>query len=108
MRLSMDVLKTLTNGRRKGILILACIVALAAVGLATIPDASGVIHGCYLKSGGAIRIIDASVEKCRTTETAIEWNVTGPQGPIGPQGPVGAQGPVGGQGPVGPVGPEGP
>jgi len=66
---------------------------------ATIPDSNGVIHACYNKSGGSIRVIDDSVTKCNSNETSLSWNVTGPPGPIGPAGPQGAAGP---QGPVGP------
>lgn len=66
--------------------------AVAAVASATIPDGNGVIHGCYTKSGGALRVIDASVTNCKSTETALTWNQIGP---TGPQGPQGAQGPAG-------------
>jgi len=51
---------------------------------ATIPDSNGVIHACYNKSGGSIRVIDDSVTKCSSNETSLSWNVTGPPGPIGP------------------------
>ena len=50
---------------------------------ATIPDAKGVIHGCYSKSGGSIRVIDDSVTTCNANETSLSWNMTGPIGPIG-------------------------
>ena len=66
---------------------------------ATIPDSNGVIHACYNKSGGSIRVIDDSVTKCSSNETSLNWNVTGPSGPTGPQG---LQGPAGLQGPPGP------
>jgi hypothetical protein len=68
--------------------------ALAAGGIAyaQIPDPSGVIHGCYAKSGGALRVIDNSVTNCKSTETSLNWNQTGPAGPAGPAGPQGPQG----------------
>ena len=75
---------------------------------ATIPDAKGVIHGCYSKSGGSIRVIDDSVTSCNTNETSLAWNITGPVGPGGPQGPIGPTGSQGPQGPAGPMGPQGP
>src|SRR5262245_8738603 len=81
---------------------------------ATIPDAKGVIHGCYSKSGGSIRVIDDSVTTCNANETSLSWNVIGPAGPVGPQGPIGPQGltgsagPQGSTGPTGPMGPQGP
>jgi hypothetical protein len=45
---------------------------------ATIPDAGGVIHGCYNPSGN-LRVIDDSVTTCRPNETALEWSAGGPQ-----------------------------
>src|SRR5262245_55096900 len=78
---------------------------------ATIPDTKGVIHGCYSKSGGSIRVIDDSVTTCNANETSLSWNTTGPmgpQGPIGPQGLTGLAGPQGPLGPTGPIGPQGP
>jgi hypothetical protein len=47
---------------------------------ATIPDAKGVIHACYSKSGGSIRVIDDSVTNCNANETALTWNLMGPAG----------------------------
>jgi hypothetical protein len=44
---------------------------------ASIPDSNGVLHACLAKSG-SIRIIDDSLETCRSQETAISWNTTGP------------------------------
>ena len=72
---------------------------------AAIPDANGVIHGCYVTSSGTIRIIDDAVTTCRPSETAVQWNISGP---IGPQGPAGAQGPHGETGATGLQGPVGP
>jgi hypothetical protein len=72
----------------------ACIIG-AGVAYATIPDANGVIHGCYTKSTGTIRIIDNSVTDCKQGETSVQWNVSGPMGPQGPAGPQGLQGPKG-------------
>jgi hypothetical protein len=31
---------------------------------ASIPDSQGVIHGCYNKSGGTLRVIDSTVTAC--------------------------------------------
>jgi hypothetical protein len=67
-----------------------------------------VIHGCYSKSGGSLRVIDASVTNCTKSETSLDWNVQGQQGPQGPQGADGPQGPAGPQGTAGPQGPAGP
>jgi len=75
------------------------------VALATIPGAGGVIHGCYGKYGGAVRVIDTG--SCRPTEAPLSWNQTGPQGLPGPQGPQGQQGQQGAKGDPGPQGPAG-
>jgi Collagen triple helix repeat (20 copies) len=86
----------------------ALVIALGGVAYATIPDSSGVIHGCYGPLG-VLRVIDPSTgAHCTALETPIQWNQTGPQGPAGPQGPVGATGPVGPAGASGPTGPQGP
>jgi hypothetical protein len=98
----------------KGKLIRPAVVALTIVGAllvaggiayATIPDASGVIHGCYKKSSpnqGTLRVIDTDkAQTCSNSETALTWSQTGPQGPQGIQG---IQGPPGIQGPQGPSG----
>ena len=89
----------------------AALLVVAGVAYATIPDSGGVIHGCYARSGGSLRVIDASVTNCSKSETALGWNVQGqpgPQGPQGQQGATGAQGPAGPQGAPGPQGPAGP
>jgi hypothetical protein len=73
------------------------VLALAVgVGVATgaIPDASGVIHGCY-DPQGALRVIDPASSSCKNNETALNWSQTGPAGPTGPNGPKGATGPTG-------------
>lgn len=73
--------------------------ALAAIAYASIPDANGVIHGCYKKSGGTLRVIDSATAQCdERNETPVQWSQTGPQGLPGPQG---EQGPAGPQGPAG-------
>ena len=53
-----------------------------------------VIHGCFKKSGGDLRIL-ARGTSCNPSETPISWNLSGPQGPAGPTGPPGPQGPEG-------------
>lgn len=119
------------NRKRFGLLLLATVaLSVAGVAYATIPDTSGVIHGCF-KAGagdddgghgkGALRVIDTDKgETCKNSELALDWNQTGPQGPQGIQGPQGPQGPqgeigpqglqgaTGAQGPQGIPGPQGP
>jgi hypothetical protein len=50
---------------------------------ATIPDQDGVLHGCYSKPGGAVRVIDNGMTACKASETPIDWNATGPKGDDG-------------------------
>ena len=62
-----------------------------------------VIHACYRteRGSGQLRVVGPD-QHCKKNETAIQWNMTGPQGPPGPQGPAGPAGPQGPQGPPGP------
>ncbi len=103
-----QLLSVLRIGRTGGML-LAAIAVLAVAGsvaYATIPDSGGVIHGCYLKAIGSLRVIDPSAgQRCAGVEKAIQWNQTGPQGPQGTPGTNGAAGPAGPTGPAGPAGP---
>jgi len=70
----------------------ALLVLAGAVAFASIPDSAGVIHGCYNKATGALRVIDTATDQCRPSETAISWNQVGPAGAVGPQGPQGPSG----------------
>ncbi len=67
------------------------------------------IHGCYLKSEGSLRIIDASVTTSKATETAVDCNQQGQQAPrsAGPKGDTGATGATGPKGDPGAQGPKG-
>jgi hypothetical protein len=67
------------------------ILAIGGTSLASIPDPSGVIHGCVSNATGVARIIDTAksgyLGSCITSgplaETAVSWNQTGPQGAPG-------------------------
>jgi hypothetical protein len=59
-----------------------------------------VIHGCYQKSDGQLRVV-AEGTSCRPSELAVSWNQQGPIGPSGPSGPPGAAGATGPAGPPG-------
>ena len=39
---------------------LALIISLCGVGFAAIQDSSGVLHACYAKKGGDVRLVKAS------------------------------------------------
>jgi hypothetical protein len=81
-------------------------VAVGGVAFASVPDSTGVIHGCY-SSGTphSLQVIDtAKVSGCPSGTIALKWNQTGPRGPQGLQGPTGPQGLSGPQGIQGPAG----
>jgi hypothetical protein len=96
-----NVINYLSRHRRAALVITLTFSLASIVAYATIPDANGILHGCYKKSGGTLRLIDNAAEQCGANETPVNWNQTGPQGPAGPQGP---EGPAGPQGPPGPAG----
>jgi hypothetical protein len=63
---------------------------LGSIAWASIPDASGVISGCYNKASGALRVTDPQAKSpaaCSAKETPLEWNQQGPKGDQGDPGP---------------------
>jgi hypothetical protein len=77
--------------------VVAVAVAIAfgvGVAKATIPDATGAIHGCFALDGGKLRAIDTgAAATCDAgTEVPLDWNLTGGQGATGLPGPQGVQG----------------
>ncbi len=69
------------------------LLALGTNVFASIPDGGAVIHSCYAKSSGQLRVIDTAAHgKCGKSEATLTWNQAGPQGPAGMSG---AAGPVG-------------
>jgi hypothetical protein len=98
----------LWTGRRVGLLglVVGVGVAVAGIAYASIPDSSGVIHGCYKTVNGQLRVIDTAGGKkgCLPSETALNWNQTGPTGPTGATGATGAKGATGATGPTGATG----
>ena len=106
-------ISSISRRRQKAVILcIAVLVPLSVIAYASIPDASGVIYGCYKNPGGVLRVIDYPAQQCdNRAEVLLSWNQTGPRGPQGPQGergPIGPQGPIGPAGPQGPEGPEGP
>lgn len=87
-----------------------CLVVAGSLAVAAADTDGDVIHACYQKNSGQIRIVDGP-EDCRNTEFAVLWNVVGPpgiDGADGEQGPSGFPGADGAPGPQGETGPEGP
>jgi hypothetical protein len=95
------------RGRRTLVLSTMTVLFMSIIAFASIPGANGVVYGCYSNSNGTLRVIDNSTTQCKSNETALNFNQTGPQGPQGLQGPQGATGATGAAGPQGPAGPEG-
>ena len=59
------------------VLVLSVVIAYAAMPSST----TGVISGCYGKSNGQLRVIDAEGgETCKNNELAVSWNREGRQG----------------------------
>src|SRR5450631_2184137 len=81
---------------------IALLVAVGGAAFAAIPDKAGLVHSCYQKNGGGLRVVDttrhSSAGRCRKSEKALTWSQ---RGPIGGQGLQGAQGVQGIQGPPG-------
>jgi hypothetical protein len=89
-----------------GVLVTVILAGAGAVAYASIPDSIGVIHGCYAKSSGGLRVIDTgSGQHCLPSEVAISWSQRGPTGPIGSKGDTGNKGDTGATGPTGSAGP---
>jgi hypothetical protein len=61
------------------------VVLIAGLAMATVPDSSHVIHGCYNpKQNNKLRVIDTDKgQKCAAGEKPLNWNQTGPPGPSG-------------------------
>lgn len=82
--------------RRLGVASIALLLAVGGVAFASIPDSHGVVHACYQKKGGGLRVISSG--KCRKSETSLAWNqqrAQGLQGLRGTQGTKGETGPAG-------------
>ena len=110
----------------RAVLVVATVLTAVAItaggfALAGIPGEDGVIHGCYKKRTGALRVVDEGTA-CKAKEIAISWNQQGPTGPrgeaggsgqgargnTGATGSTGATGATGAAGSTGPPGPPGP
>ena len=79
-----------------GVAIVAVVLSATGLAVAAIPDSNGVIHSCYSKSNGSLRVVKGT--KCRKGEKKLKWNQQGETGPPGPRGAPGAAGPPGAAG----------
>src|SRR5687767_10032739 len=64
------------------------------------------VHACLNPGSGTIFVVGPN-EACGPNQTALDWNIQGPVGPIGATGPAGAIGATGPQGDIGLIGPAG-
>jgi hypothetical protein len=81
----------------------------AYAAVSSIPGPDGVIHGCYKKRGGSLRLVPAG-KRCSRRERSIAFNQTGPRGPrgAGTRGSQGSRGFPGSPGATGAKGEQGP
>ena len=89
-----STLRRLMQVETSALIVAAGVLALAGgVAYATIPDANGVVHGCYNTVNGNLRVIDAAAgQTCKNSEAALNWNLVGPAGIPGAPGAPGAPG----------------
>lgn len=73
------------------VLVVAILTGIGVAVTVRAQDDNEVIHACA-GGNGKLRAVD-SAEECRNNETALEWNVQGPQGDKGDTGEPGSQGP---------------
>jgi hypothetical protein len=78
----------------------------AYAAVSAIPGPDGVIHGCYKKHKGSLRLVPAG-RRCSHSERAIAFNQTGPKGTAGLRGTKGATGATGARGATGATGAKG-
>jgi hypothetical protein len=69
----------------------ALVFATTGFAFAAIPGRAGVIHGCYAKKTGSLRVLPRG-KACARSERGIAWNRMGPIGPSGVPGPAGIPG----------------
>jgi len=82
---------------RKSFVVMGILIAFLVVTCTEASAEENVIHGCYSKFRGHLRIVK-NPKQCKRWETPISWNrqgQRGEQGPTGPEGPAGPQGPAG-------------
>jgi hypothetical protein len=78
--------------RVKPVLLTAALsTVIVAVAAASGGSTASVIHGCYARKGGQLRV----ARQCNRGEIAVMWNKKGPAGADGARGARGPQGPTG-------------
>lgn len=74
--------------------VVALVLAGSGFAVAAIPGPGGVIHACFDKRSGGLRVID-SHRHCTRRERALNWNQQGLPGVTGATGATGREGPPG-------------
>jgi hypothetical protein len=81
--------------RLKNVFLMLCALGMGFVGssVATLVSADGgtIIHACLNPGNGTIYVVPPN-QACGQNQTALDWNIQGPQGPQGVQGPEGLGG----------------
>jgi len=77
------------RSKKLGIVVAGAVAALALGSFAfgAVPDGGGVIHGCFDKQSGHVRVTDTATnlpKACTSKEAALDWNQQGPKGGRGP------------------------
>jgi hypothetical protein len=73
--------------------VVALVIAATGFAIAKIPGKGGVVHACYKKKGGALRVVKGT--KCPRGTKALSWNQRGRKGSKGAAGSTGATGKTG-------------
>jgi Collagen triple helix repeat (20 copies) len=83
----------LSRARRHAGTCLVALLALAgsAYAATAIPSPGGVIHSCYRKRGGGLRVVPAGA-RCSRRERPLAFDQRGPRGLPGPRGAQGLRG----------------
>src|SRR3954454_20019347 len=71
----------------------AVVLGAAGLAVAAIPGSKGVVHSCYSKHNGALRVVKGT--KCHKGEKKLKWNQKGRAGRVGPRGTPGRAGGIG-------------
>lgn len=95
------------SGRAPRVTVAAATLSLLCIsGTARAQSSQSVLYACINPGNGVVRVV-AEEETCKSTETRLQWNVVGQQGPVGPQGETGAVGATGATGATGETGAKG-
>jgi len=99
LRGKMRPLRRLLPSPSVSLALIAVVLSATGLAVAAIPDSKGVIHACYAKSDGALRVV--SGKTCAAGEKKLAWNRQGRQGNRGPRGLKGDHGQPGQPGQTG-------